>query len=190
MKPISPGQSAFLLSEVVPLLEELGIQYAVIGALAASFHGVVRSSLDADALLSGTGQPESVKRLISRLRECGFEVEHRKGAMDDPVHSVIIVSDHFQNRVDLLTGIRGLPPDFLSRRIEASLLGTTLHMIGAEDLIAMKLFAGSPRDLEDARGVIKVSGDSLDYPLLERLAANYGAGVLEKLTDLREELRD
>jgi hypothetical protein len=47
-----PGQSALLLLDAVSVLTSDGIDYAVIGALAASVHGVVRASIDADAVLS------------------------------------------------------------------------------------------------------------------------------------------
>ncbi len=55
MKPNGPGQSARLLSEVVVELQALKVRYAVIEALAASFHGVVRASLDADAVVATGG---------------------------------------------------------------------------------------------------------------------------------------
>lgn len=186
MKPAGPGQSALLLSEVVSELDNLGLRYAVIGALAASFHGVVRSSLDADAVVSGAAEPGLVEKLISRLRERGWSVEHRPGAFDDPIDSVIAVTDGFENRVDLLTGIRGMSSDFISRTVKAALLGVKLKMIGAEDFIAMKVFAGGPRDLEDARGVMEVSGGSIDYSLLKRLAAKYGPRTMSRLNDLLE----
>jgi hypothetical protein len=47
VKPTGPGQSTHLLLEVVTLLDESGVDYVVIGALAAAVHGVVRASLDA-----------------------------------------------------------------------------------------------------------------------------------------------
>ena len=52
MKATGPGQSTLLLLDVVKVLNKYQISYAVIGALAASFYGVVRASLDADAVIS------------------------------------------------------------------------------------------------------------------------------------------
>ena len=52
MTTTGPGQSALLLLDAVSVLTSDGIDYAVIGALAASVHGVVRASVDADAVLS------------------------------------------------------------------------------------------------------------------------------------------
>lgn len=43
-----------------------------------------------------------------------------------------------------------------------------------EDLIIHKLFASRPRGLEDARGVVRRRGPSLDWPYLRRWAAEFG----------------
>jgi hypothetical protein len=55
-----------LLDAITVLLAE-DIEYAVIGAMAASVHGVIRASLDADAILSLATQklrdlPKSIHR--------------------------------------------------------------------------------------------------------------------------------
>ena len=52
MRTSRSGESALLLLDVVDRLLAQKIDYAVIGALAASIHGVVRASMDADVLLS------------------------------------------------------------------------------------------------------------------------------------------
>ena len=49
MRTKGPGEAALLLLDVVALLRIEKIDYAVIGAMAASVHGVVRASIDADA---------------------------------------------------------------------------------------------------------------------------------------------
>ena len=43
----------------------------------------------------------------------------------------------------------------------------------AEDLIIHKLFAGRPRDLEDAVGVVQRSGAGLDWTYVERWVAEF-----------------
>jgi hypothetical protein len=48
MRASGPGESARLLLDVVDVLAARSIDYAVIGALAASLHGAGRASLDAD----------------------------------------------------------------------------------------------------------------------------------------------
>jgi hypothetical protein len=48
----------------------------------------------------------------------------------------------------------------------------------------MKVFAGSPRDLEDVRGVLKVSRELVNLEMVQALTARYGpreAALLETL---------
>jgi len=47
-----PGESALLLLDVIDSLAGQNIEYAVVGALAASIHGAVRASMDADVVSS------------------------------------------------------------------------------------------------------------------------------------------
>lgn len=183
MKPDGPGQSAQLLSEVAVLLDNLGISYAVIGGLAASFHGIVRSSLDADAVIS-TREPSQLAQLIDRLETNQLQVAHRRGDFDDPIDSVVAVVDEHLNKVDLLTGIRGLSPDFASRTIPIALFGGPLQIIGLEDFIAMKVFAGAQRDIQDARAALQVSREMVDQSLLLQLARRYGSNTTRGLEQL------
>lgn len=48
----------------------------------------------------------------------------------------------------------------------------------------MKLFAGGPRDIEDVRNVLAVSGDTLDEALLRKLTRQYGRRELDLLERL------
>ena len=49
----------------------------------------------------------------------------------------------------------------------------------------MKIFAGAPKDLADARSVIQLAGASLDLVLLHQLAQRYGQSTLGALEMLR-----
>jgi hypothetical protein len=91
----------------------------------------------------------------------------------DPVPAVLVIKDSHGNRVDLLGGIRGLEAAAFSRTITVPFQGKSLRVIGLEDLIAMKVFAGAPKDLNDAGAAIQVAGDALDLDL-RRLAKGYG----------------
>lgn len=52
MRASAPGQSALMMADIAGLLEARGVRYAVIGAMAAAVHGVVRAGLDADAVVT------------------------------------------------------------------------------------------------------------------------------------------
>jgi len=148
------------------------VEHAVIGAMALAFHGVIRASLDADALLFLEGR--SVESLADEFRKSGFMVEVRIGDVDDPIPALIVLQDSHENRVDLLAGLRNLDSKAASRTVPSDFEGVPLRFIGIEDLIAMKLFAGSQKDLDDARQAMAVSRASLDVSLLQELALRFG----------------
>lgn len=182
MRANGPGQSARLLLDVIELLDREQIEYAVIGAMAAAVHGIVRASADADAVVPVTVQ--ELSNLRSKLVASGLTAELRRGDPDDPIPALLLLSDAFANRVDLLAGIRGMEAAAYSRCIRIPFEGTALSVIGREDFIAMKAFAGGPQDLADARHAIKVSGENLDVALLRSVAQRYGKEALRACENL------
>jgi predicted nucleotidyltransferase len=182
MRTRRSGESALLLVDVVEFLVTRNVDYAVIGALAASVHGVVRASMDADVLLSV--DTAEVKHLESVFKAAGFRTELTRGDFEDPIPGLLKVNDSFGNRVDLLLGLRGMEPQAFSRVVEVPFQGSTLKFIGREDFIAMKVFAGGPMDLLDATRAISAGRDSLDFDLMRQLAKRYGRDAAESLERL------
>jgi hypothetical protein len=137
------------------------MEYAVVGALAASVHGAVRASMDADVVLS-LGLPEA-KNLGDTLTAAGFRTELTRGDLEDPIPALLEVTDLFGNRVDLLIGLKGFDPQAFTRAIDVPFQGKTLKFIGREDFIAMKAFAGGSIHLVDAARAITAGGASIDF---------------------------
>ncbi len=187
MRTSGPGQSALLLLDVIDILSRHMTPYMTVGAIAAAFHGVVRASQDADVVVSLQGA--GLAALNEPMTSAGFRTDLKLGGPDDPVSAVMTLSDSHENRVDLLAGIRGMEGGAISRSVSARFLGESIRIVGAEDFIAMKIFAGGPKDLDDARGVLGVSGEKLDLPLLKKLARRYGADEARKLATLLKAAR-
>lgn len=182
MRTTGPGQSAFLIIDVIDVLNRETIEYAVIGAMAGSVHGAIRASVDADAVISLTVQKSA--ELERKFQIAGFKTELRRGDMDDPIPALLSLKDAHENRVDLLVGLRGLEREAFSRAIEVAFHKEKLRIISREDFIAMKAFAGGPVDLMDASRVISATAGSLDVELLRRLARQFGheaAASLDRL---------
>ena len=177
MRTSSPGQSALLMLDVADLLAAKHIRYAVVGAMAAAVHGVVRASLDADAVVGM--QVHEARGLQQAFLDAGFEAELRVGDVDDPIPELLEVRDRHRNRVDLLIGLRGMDPEALSRTRQVALAGASLEFVGREDFVAMKAFAGGPVDLADARAVMDLDRASLDLDLLRRLARRFGREAVQ-----------
>lgn len=182
MTASGPGQSTYLLLDVVALLATQRIEYAVIGALAAAVHGVVRASVDADAVVRVTVR--QLQELHAQLTARGFTTDLRQGDVDDPIPALLQVGDAYGNCVDLLAGLRGLDSGAYARSMDVPFGNTSLRVIGREDFIAMKVFAGGPLDLSDARRAIAVNRESLDVELLLQLAGKFGAEALRNCKQL------
>jgi len=169
------SNSATLLDKVGRILDSNGIRWATIGALAVAYHGMVRASLDADALISLKGSKVDLEGMAALFSRENLEIETRIGDDGDPLGFVVRIKDAAGNQVDLIGGIRRLDPDFFQRVITDEFDSLSLHIASPEDLIALKIFAGGPKDLEDARGVLDVQGSGIDRNLLLTLCHRFGA---------------
>jgi predicted nucleotidyltransferase len=182
MRASAPGQSALLMADVAESLAKRGVRYAVIGAMAAAVHGVVRASLDADAIVAM--HVREAQALRQSLIEEGYEATLRTGGVDDPISGLLEIKDRHGNRVDLLLGLRGMDPELLNRTRQVRLAEAVLEIVGREDFIAMKAFAGGPVDLADAHAVIELDRESLDLELLHRLAQRFGRDAARVVQEL------
>ena len=182
MRTKASGESALLLLDAIQILRGASVDYAVVGAMAASVHGVIRASLDADALLAIS--LSALAGLERSFKAAGFKTELRRGDMGDPIGAVLTLRDSFENRVDLLVGIRGFEPTAFSRTIEVALDGESLKFVGLEDFVAMKLFAGGPQDLVDARSALEAAPEPPNMELLQGLAKRYGPETARSLESL------
>lgn len=172
MRPRGPGESVLLLLDAVDVLRVRGTKYAVVGALAASVHGALRGSADADVLIGASVQEAA--GIDAAFKSGGFQSVLSRGDPQDDIPAVIRLTDTFANQVDVLVGLRGLEARAFSRTIQIPFHGTTLDFIGREDFIAMKVFAGGPIDLQDAERAVAANPKSLDLQLVRRLAAGFG----------------
>jgi hypothetical protein len=182
MRTRASGESTLLLIDAIGILRAEQIGYAIIGALAASVHGVIRASRDADALLSIDAR--ALRGLESSFKAAGFLTELRRGDLDDPIAAVLALRDAFDNRVDLLVGIRGFNSEAFSRTLEVPLDGESLEFVGLEDFVAMKVFAGAPQDIADATQALEAALEPPDLDLLRGLARGYGAATAHALENI------
>lgn len=182
MRAQRPGQSALLLVDAIEILRQEQVEYAVIGAFALAVHGVVRASMDADILLFTT--PRRLNELHARFEQTGFTAESRQGDSDDPIPAMLGLSDDHGNRVDLLAGLRGLDPLVFSRTVEVDFHGERLRIVGREDFIAMKCFAGGPQDLVDARSAYASSQSPVDTHLLRSVTRRFGREAVDRLEQI------
>jgi hypothetical protein len=97
---------------------------------------------------------------------------------------MLVLSDTYGNRVELLGGLRGLDPLVFSRAIEVPFYGVNLRIVGREDFIAMKCFAGSAQDLADARAAFEGAQGPIDLDLLRAVTRRFGRAAADRLEEI------
>lgn len=195
-----PAPAAFQLADrVAAVAQDLGIESAVIGAVAMAAHNYVRATMDIDLATAVNVYPD-LQRLADRLRETGLSVDLRVPDEDDPLGGALRVweseDDHgepldpvevvnfrnpFKPRVTpapaAITGAVPVAP------------GASLRYVQLPDLIALKLYAGGLRDHADIVDLLVRNPDA-DLDEIRARAGHFGErGKLEELIELARRTR-
>ena len=80
-----------------------------------------------------------------------------------------------------------MDPDVSSRTVEVPFMGVSLRIVGREDFIAMKCFAGGPQDIMDARSAYRSAQGPVDLDLLRAVTRRFGRGAADKLEEVLAE---
>src|SRR6266481_1698099 len=129
-----PEEQAGLYREVLTVLEEKRVPYAVSGAFALRHHtGICRFTKDLDVFLTAENAP----RALSSLTERGFHCE-----VCDPVWLAKAHRHGFF--VDLITGMSNgvivVENSWIRRARAAEIYGVPTRVLAPEELLASKLF--------------------------------------------------
>lgn len=155
------GNAGSLLHDLIPVVRRWGDTWCVFGAQAVGAHGVPRTTSDVDVTMRlSPHQPGAFAR---DMDSAGFSL--RVPDVDDFVaRTRVLPFRHRATRMDLdiVLSMSGLEEEFLSRAVDLEVDGLQVRVIGVEDLVITKILAGRPKDLEDARLVLKRKGRSVD----------------------------
>lgn len=179
------------LAAVIDALNALGIPYMLVGSYSSNVFGVARATKDADLVVEfGERRIGEVARLLGpcfRLHEqLTFEtvtgtVRYIIDVVDDP-----FCIELFRLSKDAHDQLR-----FARRQeVEAPTLGRRVFLPMPEDIIVTKLRwalnTGRGKDRDDARDVIAVQGDRLDFEYIHRWADEHG--TRELLDEIRRSI--
>jgi len=141
-------------AEVLRCLAGAGVEFVLVGGVAAAAHGSARSTQIIDLVYSR--DPANLRRLVEAL---GPHRPYLRGAppglpfrLDAPTLSAGL---NFPLTTDLgwidlfgeITG-GGRYPDLVSHSLEVEVFGVRCRVVDLETLIAVKKAAGRPKDLE------------------------------------------
>jgi len=143
-----------LLGQVSGLLARQGIHHAVIGGAALAAHGVARATVDLDLLATDPACLD--EQAWEDLRSTGVAVEIRQGDEFDPLAGVVRIVSKDEPPIDLIVGKRPWQHELLDRATPIRIGDAEIPMVGAADLILLKLYAGGPQDAWDIDQLLDV----------------------------------
>ena len=174
-----------VLTLVTERLGDLEIPYMVVGSIASGFHGMFRTTYDADVVIDPT--KEALRELLLLLeKEFYADQEVALDALDKGLMFNVIHKDS-GHKIDLIVRKpRTYDRMSLSRRAKATYHGRGIWLQTPEDTILAKLDwareSRSERQLQDALNVVKQKRETLDLNYLKEWAKQLN--VEEKLSDL------
>jgi hypothetical protein len=161
---------------VLDALDTATVPYMLVGSLASNFHGIPRSTRDADFVI------ESVAGGLERLaRVLPAELALQPQASLDPVtgttrHLIELTASPFVCELF----VRSDDPhdrERFERRMHVRVLGRMAFVATAEDTILTKLRwlleVERSKDREDIRNILAVRGSDLDWVYLRRWATEH-----------------
>jgi hypothetical protein len=134
---------------ILEVLDELAVDYVVIGGLAVQAHGHTRTTQDLD--LVPAGDEENLRRLSTALGRLNARATTAPGESFDLPATGVAVLDTDVGGVDVHLSPPGAPAyeDLRRRALVIDLRGLRVAIAGLDDLIAMKRASGRPIDRGD-----------------------------------------
>lgn len=173
---------------VLAALDAAGIPYMLVGSMASNFHGIPRSTRDADLVVQLAAG--GLQRLAAEL-PAGLLLE-RQGAFEAVTGTIrYLVTLAGSPFVCELFELSDDPHDRarFARRLSARVLGREAFVASAEDMVITKLrwvvAANRPKDREDIRNILAVQGQ-LDWAYIDTWCATHGTAQI--LADIRASL--
>ena len=159
------------IAPVVAGLDTAGIPYMLVGSVASSIHGELRSTQDIDIVIDPTRDAliafvASVPARFYVDRDAALDAFARRSMFN-------LIDTETGWKVDLvLRKARPFSIEELSRRRQSLFGGVHVYVASPEDTILSKLewakLGSSARQLDDVRRLIGVRGDTLDRAYLAR----------------------
>jgi predicted nucleotidyltransferase len=164
-----------IVAELASAFDHLQLRFALGGALATSYWGIVRTTQDVDCLISIPAI--KYQQLADELQVLGFRQRDEAGKVVDVAASrmreqalerKLIECYRDSVRIELFVPVVPLQEEILRRALAVQIGGREVPITTAEDLILIKLAFHRSKDLQDVRGILWIQGDRLDLEYLQR----------------------
>lgn len=156
-----PAPVAEVLAALSRVAARRRLRWYLFGAQAVALYGVERTSADVDVTVE---LPAKQSAAFARdMARAGFEL--RVADADEFVaRTRVLPFEHRATRwpLDVVLAGPGLEEAFLAAARPIDVAGTLVPVLAPEDLIATKILAGRPKDLEDVRGILAQPSLAID----------------------------
>lgn len=142
-------------------LNELEIDYLVIGGLAVNFHGVPRMTYDIDLII--LLEPDNIRRLVAKLTKWGYkpkvpvnpqdladELKRNSWIQDKGMKAFNFYSENLPvGEIDIVMDFPIPYKTLKERAVGIQIQEVRIPVISIHDLIELKIHAGRKQDLSD-----------------------------------------
>lgn len=180
-----------LVKELAVTLSQLGMDYAIVGGIAATSWGNVRTTLDIDVVMNI--KVEDAPGLTSALRERGFSLTENDIIMALKEKSHFTAHDEKSLlRIDAKGAYGQRELETLRTKRKILIEETEIYLASPEDMIANKLLSGSEQDIRDAEGMYARQFQHIDMNGLRSAARKLGVSAqLNKMENrIRKRIND
>jgi hypothetical protein len=164
--PSSKSPVAKLFADLRRALSSVKVHWYVFGAQAAIVYGSNRLTSDVDITLDL--HETSVAELLKVLAKHGFEPQIPDRRFIELTRVIPIVHVKTKLPVDLVLAGPGLEDEFFERVVMISIGSTKIPFASGEDLVAMKVLAGRPKDLDDIASILAARRGTLDIAAVKK----------------------
>jgi hypothetical protein len=171
-----------VVAALAEVFDRLQVRFAVGGAIANNYWGIVRATKDIDCLIS---LPAIKYQLFAdQLNAIGFRLREKDGnnnlitvprLREQVEHCKLIDCSYVVAeppvRAELFVPAVPLQDEILRRAISSRLRNRDIPITTAEDLILLKLAFHRVKDLQDVRGILWVQRGRLDLEYMRHWSA-------------------
>lgn len=167
-----------IVGKFADVFDRLRIQYAIGGALANNYWGIVRTTQDIDCLIALPAI--KYQSLADELKTIGCMLRDAQGSvapitvprvLEHVNQRKFIEFDYNSVRIELFVPVVPLQDEILRRAIPLQFGDREAPITSAEDLILLKLVFHRPKDLHDVRGILWVQRGKLDLDYMRHWSA-------------------
>jgi hypothetical protein len=157
-----------MLAEVFRELQEANVRYALVGGLAVTLHGHLRSTADIDIVL--TLDEVNLAKFVSHFKSRGWRpvlplpfdalLDSAKRADWIANRNLKVFAIHHPSKVAMTLDVLLVTPipaaQIVERAVTLPMLGENVWVASIDDLITMKNAVGRPVDLSDVAALTKL----------------------------------